>query len=256
MKKSQILMIVGSLLLVSLFYFPLWKITLVAPQYPEPLGLNIHIDKLSDGVQFNDVNNIDLLNANEDAIAGSDNEFLFSANLLLDMDPNDPDFYNEFSNRFDVDNMIDYFCLQVYGTNIDFIGNGYANNINKAKTGPKYMNSPNIEKHKYYIMPDLKTKFVDTFETGDIVGGIMITPFTGPRGDIKTVGKWKEGLPELRRKTIRCRKLMRQFEAISNVCVWGGCGVGWRRRGGACVHVWVFACLRVSVCALCFCTVP
>jgi hypothetical protein len=61
-KKSKIIMIVGSLLLGALFYFPLWKITLVAPQYPEPLGLNIHINKLSDGVQFNDVNNIDLLN--------------------------------------------------------------------------------------------------------------------------------------------------------------------------------------------------
>ncbi len=62
MKLSRVLMIVGSLLLLSLYYYPLWKITLVAPQYPEPLGLNIHINKLSDGIQFNDVNNIDLLN--------------------------------------------------------------------------------------------------------------------------------------------------------------------------------------------------
>lgn len=60
--KSRILMAIGSLLLLALFYYPLWKITLIAPQYPEPLGLNIHINKLSDGVQFNDVNNIDLLN--------------------------------------------------------------------------------------------------------------------------------------------------------------------------------------------------
>ncbi len=55
-------MIAGSLLLLLLFVFPLWKITLVAPQYPEPLGMYIHIDRLSDGVQFNDVQNIDLLN--------------------------------------------------------------------------------------------------------------------------------------------------------------------------------------------------
>lgn len=61
-KKSKIAMLVGSLLLCALFYYPLWKITLVAPQYPEPLGLNIHINKLSDGDQYNDVNNIDLLN--------------------------------------------------------------------------------------------------------------------------------------------------------------------------------------------------
>jgi len=62
MRKDKVLMIVGSLLLLVLFVFPLWKITLIAPQYPEPLGMNIHIDHLSDGVQFNDVQNIDLLN--------------------------------------------------------------------------------------------------------------------------------------------------------------------------------------------------
>lgn len=62
MKLDRILMIIGSLLLLALFVLPLWKITLVAPQYPEPLGLDIHINKLADGIQFNDVNNIDLLN--------------------------------------------------------------------------------------------------------------------------------------------------------------------------------------------------
>ena len=62
MKTSQILMIIGALLLAALYFFPLWKITLLAPQYPEPLGLNIHITHLSDGVQYNDVKNIDLLN--------------------------------------------------------------------------------------------------------------------------------------------------------------------------------------------------
>ncbi len=62
MKRSQILMIIGALLLAALYMFPLWKITLLAPQYPEPLGLNIHITHLSDGVQYNDVKNIDLLN--------------------------------------------------------------------------------------------------------------------------------------------------------------------------------------------------
>ncbi len=62
MKKSKIVMIIGSLFLAALYLFPMWKITLLAPQYPEPLGLNIHITHLSDGVQFNDVKNIDLLN--------------------------------------------------------------------------------------------------------------------------------------------------------------------------------------------------
>lgn len=62
MKSHKILMIIGSLSLLALFVYPLWKITLVAPQYPEPLGMYIHIDRLADGVEFNDVQNIDLLN--------------------------------------------------------------------------------------------------------------------------------------------------------------------------------------------------
>lgn len=62
MRKDKLFMIIGSLALLLLFVFPLWKITLLAPQYPEPLGLNIHINHLSDGNQYNDVQNIDLLN--------------------------------------------------------------------------------------------------------------------------------------------------------------------------------------------------
>ncbi|MDP3313638.1 hypothetical protein [Lutibacter sp.] len=61
MKKSKILMIVGSLLLLALFVFPLWNITLEAPQYPIPLGMDIHINKFSDTHEF-DIKNINLMN--------------------------------------------------------------------------------------------------------------------------------------------------------------------------------------------------
>lgn len=54
-------MIVGSALLLGLFFFPLWNIELGAPQYPEPLGLNIHIDGLQGQSEF-DIQNIDGLN--------------------------------------------------------------------------------------------------------------------------------------------------------------------------------------------------
>ena len=54
-------MIIGVLLLLSLFYLPLWNITLEAPQYPTPLGMNIHINKLSDE-NPNDIKNINLMN--------------------------------------------------------------------------------------------------------------------------------------------------------------------------------------------------
>ena len=61
MKKSKILMLVGSLLLLGLFVFPLWNITLEAPQYPIPLGMDIHITKFTDTHEF-DIKNINLMN--------------------------------------------------------------------------------------------------------------------------------------------------------------------------------------------------
>lgn len=61
MKKSKILMIVGPLFLLGLFVYPLWNIRLEAPQYPIPLGMNIHINKITDEQPF-DVKNINLMN--------------------------------------------------------------------------------------------------------------------------------------------------------------------------------------------------
>lgn len=54
-------MIIGSLLLFGLFYFPLWNIELGAPQYPIPLGMNIYINGI-EGVEEFDLQNIDGLN--------------------------------------------------------------------------------------------------------------------------------------------------------------------------------------------------
>lgn len=54
-------MIVGSLLLLGLFVFPLWNIELGAPQYPEPLGMDIYIDGIQGQNEF-DIQNIDGLN--------------------------------------------------------------------------------------------------------------------------------------------------------------------------------------------------
>ena len=61
MKKSKVLMIVGPLLMLGLFVLPLWNITLEAPQYPIPLGMNIHINKFADVHEF-DIKNINLMN--------------------------------------------------------------------------------------------------------------------------------------------------------------------------------------------------
>ncbi len=54
-------MIIGCLLLLGLFKFPLWNIMLGAPQYPDPLGMNIFIDGIQ-GVKEFDLQNIDGIN--------------------------------------------------------------------------------------------------------------------------------------------------------------------------------------------------
>lgn len=54
-------MIIGSLLLLGLFKFPLWNIMLGAPQYPDPLGMDIYIDGIK-GITEYDLQNIDGLN--------------------------------------------------------------------------------------------------------------------------------------------------------------------------------------------------
>nr|WP_297789649.1 hypothetical protein [uncultured Allomuricauda sp.] len=61
MKKASLLMIIGPLFLLGLYVFPLWNIMLGAPQYPDPLGLNIHISGLQGDNEF-DIQNIDGLN--------------------------------------------------------------------------------------------------------------------------------------------------------------------------------------------------
>jgi len=61
MKRSNILMIIGALLPLGLFLFPLWNITLEAPQYPTPLGMNIYINDFADA-NPHDIKNINIMN--------------------------------------------------------------------------------------------------------------------------------------------------------------------------------------------------
>lgn len=52
---------IASLLLVLVYFFPIWDIKLKAPQYPEGLGLNINISSIT-GHKKNDLNSINNLN--------------------------------------------------------------------------------------------------------------------------------------------------------------------------------------------------
>jgi len=54
-------MIVGSLLLFALFAFPMWNITLKAPQYPDSIGMDIWINKFADH-NPNDIKNMNIMN--------------------------------------------------------------------------------------------------------------------------------------------------------------------------------------------------
>ena len=51
----------GALLLLGLFWFPLWNIQLGAPQYPEPMGMDIYISGIEGEEEF-DIQNIDSVN--------------------------------------------------------------------------------------------------------------------------------------------------------------------------------------------------
>ncbi len=54
-------MFLGALLPLLLFLFPLWNITLEAPQYPIPLGMDIYINDFADA-NPHDIKNINLMN--------------------------------------------------------------------------------------------------------------------------------------------------------------------------------------------------
>ncbi len=61
MKRSQKLMFAGAIILCIIFFIPIWQVTLSAPQYPDPIGMNIWIYKISD-MNPNDLKNINLMN--------------------------------------------------------------------------------------------------------------------------------------------------------------------------------------------------
>ena len=51
----------AALLVLGVFIFPLWRVTLEAPQYPEGIGMLIHVNGVT-GVKEHDLANINGLN--------------------------------------------------------------------------------------------------------------------------------------------------------------------------------------------------
>lgn len=60
-RRSRLLIAVAALLLTGMYVLPLWSITLVAPQYPEGLGMLVRLSSLT-GVRPTDLANINGLN--------------------------------------------------------------------------------------------------------------------------------------------------------------------------------------------------
>jgi copper chaperone NosL len=58
---ARVVTALASLSLIGLFFLPLWRVQLVAPQYPEGLGMRISINSIR-GVTIYDLDNINGLN--------------------------------------------------------------------------------------------------------------------------------------------------------------------------------------------------
>jgi hypothetical protein len=58
----RLLLIAAALLLVAVYIFPLWNLTMFAPQYPEGLRLDIYSYRLEGGNHGQDVREINVLN--------------------------------------------------------------------------------------------------------------------------------------------------------------------------------------------------
>lgn len=60
-RKSRLLVGLAALLLLGVAFWPLWEVRLLAPQYPEGLGLQIHINTVK-GLKTHDLESINGLN--------------------------------------------------------------------------------------------------------------------------------------------------------------------------------------------------
>ena len=60
--KERALVVVAALMLAAVYLFPLWNLTMFAPQYPDGLRMDIYSYKLEGGNHGQDVKEINLLN--------------------------------------------------------------------------------------------------------------------------------------------------------------------------------------------------
>jgi hypothetical protein len=89
-------------------------------------------------------------------------------------------------------------------------GGGYKNNVGDDKKGPKFALPGNKPAPPYWIVDAEKEPFDDSkYKAGDEVPGIVISPFSGDRGDIAAKAAWKDGT----RTVVFWRKLVTKSES-------------------------------------------
>ncbi len=59
--RGRVLIGLAALVLIPMYFVPLWTVSLAAPQYPEGLGMRIWLDAIT-GIKPNDLDNINNLN--------------------------------------------------------------------------------------------------------------------------------------------------------------------------------------------------
>lgn len=80
-------------------------------------------------------------------------------------------------------------------------GGGYTNNKTEDGKMPAMMSKSGVS-GKYWLQKSDAVEFKDNFKAGDMVPGIMVSPFEGPRGDILAQANYANGMwtIELQRK--------------------------------------------------------
>ena len=71
-------------------------------------------------------------------------------------------------------------------------GGGYSKNVSEDKSTPMYLSSEKLDS-PYYLIKGKTKPFKDEHKVGDEVGSMVLSPFTGSRGDIAAKGVWKSG---------------------------------------------------------------
>lgn len=59
--SSKIIVAIASIILISLYFVPLWQVSMTAPQYPEGIGMYIWVNQIT-GMKPNNLESINILN--------------------------------------------------------------------------------------------------------------------------------------------------------------------------------------------------